>query len=610
MRALSVLAVILFHLNLDWIKGGFLGVDVFFVISGFLITYNIVSDLERQQFSLLRFWKKRISRLYPALSFMVVVVVLFVSFVYLQEDKHPVRVQSVASYLSFQNFYLTFSLGDYWSTGAERMPFLHTWSLSVEEQFYLLYPLCLYLLYRLKNRRLLVGILIVAMMLSFAGFVHGSLNSSISAFYLLPTRMWELIAGSLLALSKIYMGRPSEEGKRLKSVGGFAGSIMVVIAFLLYENGPVQNAVYYAMTVLGACLMIWAGEHSIINRKVWSQSLLVYVGRLSYSLYLWHWPVVVFNRYASGEVNGWFVVVVTTLLSMVSYYLVEKPLRRSFLDTIRYPLVFVSMIALSQIALYGFRGSLVFSGFEYLDDEKGHNTGSRFEAHKTILKGDGLFFGDREGRPLVCLIGSSHARMYGEPILKYCEEQGYTFLSLATSGIGVAHLPNKRWPTTVEVNQLRLEIIQKLQPEVVILGGRWVGESTTDEFERRFSDILEVICENSKLVVLVGQIPQLDIPKEDNADLRGYLRRLGKDIREFDVPVIEAYSECNPRLKEICFRLNCDNLVFVDPYDLMLLPEGNARIFNERRLLYFDRGHLNEYGAAYIFDRLLRDQIK
>jgi len=143
-----------------------------------------------------------------------------------------------------------------------------------------LYPLCLYLLYRLKNRRLLVGILIVAMMLSFAGFVQGSLRSSISAFYLLPTRMWELIAGSLLALSKIYRGRPSEEGKRLKSAGGFAGSVMVVIAFLLYENGPVQNAVYYAMTVLGACLMIWAGAHSIINRKVWSQALMVYVGRL------------------------------------------------------------------------------------------------------------------------------------------------------------------------------------------------------------------------------------------------------------------------------------------------------------------------------------------
>ena len=305
MRALSVVAVILFHLNLDWIQGGFLGVDVFFVISGFLITYNIVSDLERQQFSLLRFCKKRISRLYPALSFMVVVVVLFVSFVYLQVDKHPVRVQSVASYLSFQNFYLTFSLGDYWSEGAERMPFLHTWSLSVEEQILpVCIPLCLYLLYRLKKQAVcLVRDTDCCDDASASpGFVQGSLKIvRFSAFYLFAhPGCGSLIARLAPGPFQNLPGPPIGRREAFKIGGRFRGIGYGGDRISALRERSCAKCRLSCGDGLG-CMPDDLGRGAFDHQPEGVESSADGLrGPLVVFVVSWHWPVVVFNRLCIG----------------------------------------------------------------------------------------------------------------------------------------------------------------------------------------------------------------------------------------------------------------------------------------------------------------------
>ncbi|MEM8671745.1 MAG: acyltransferase [Planctomycetota bacterium] len=201
LRAFAVIPVILFHFGADWIPGGFVGVDVFFVISGFLITSILKRDLENGTFSIRDFWARRIRRILPAMIF-VTACTLAVSHAFVfRPEQLKIGEQALASVLSLANVYFWRHTGDYWGTEAEQSPFLHAWSLSVEEQFYLFFPCILWLIYRYRPRWL-QGFVLAGIVGSLALFLWGVEAHPTATFYLLPTRIWELGAGSLLGLRK------------------------------------------------------------------------------------------------------------------------------------------------------------------------------------------------------------------------------------------------------------------------------------------------------------------------------------------------------------------------------------------------------------------------
>ena len=343
LRAVAVVPVILFHLGVNWIPGGYIGVDVFFVISGFLITSILKKELEQGTFTFRDFWARRVRRILPAMICVsACTVVATYLFVFLPQQL-SIGAQCLAGLLSVANLYFLVNTGDYWGSAAEESPFLHTWSLSVEEQFYLFFPIAMWLIVRYRLRSL-QGCIATVVVGSLALFIWGAQTHPTATFYLLPTRIWELGTGCLLAVSL------SRQSTRSVGLGIFAmvGLGMIVLTYLFFDTlgGGL------GLAVVGTALIIAFGQTGVCN-KLLSQSSMVHIGKLSYSLYLWHWPVFVLAPSTGFNWDGpggkVVLVAATYFLSLGTYYFVERPTRRRVGIV---PPIIVSGAAVACVALW------------------------------------------------------------------------------------------------------------------------------------------------------------------------------------------------------------------------------------------------------------------
>jgi peptidoglycan/LPS O-acetylase OafA/YrhL len=325
MRAVAVVLVLLFHFSLiTEITAGFLGVDIFFVISGFLITAIVVGELDEGTFTLRDFYVSRIRRLAPSL-FLVLVMTMAAGALWLFPSQLiELSRQVLASQFYFANIYYWQTIG-YFGLNAHTVFLLHTWSLAVEEQFYLIYPACLMLLHRYLRRYLLLAILL-GLALSFFLNVMLVSHKPEATFYLLPTRAWELLIGALLS---VVAGKWA--GKRLLNESfGVLGIVLVAVAVTCYRRNVHFPGYYALLPALGAGFLLLAGQNSIVSRGL-SSKPLVYVGKISYSLYLVHWPTNVFAGLLIRDYSlPWRLVmfVISFLLAAILFHAIEQPFRR------------------------------------------------------------------------------------------------------------------------------------------------------------------------------------------------------------------------------------------------------------------------------------------
>ena len=330
LRALAVTLVVIFHFDLGPLSGGYIGVDVFFVISGFLITSLVQAEIVAGKFSFTRFWVRRARRILPASIFMMLVVALVFAVIY------PTYLyQAIGESLIAQTFFAAnvhfWSDADYFSSAAELKPLLHMWSLAVEEQFYLIFPAILLAFHKLMPSRGLsiVGIVGTLCIISLALSITLTHLDRAAAFYLLPTRAWELGIGALLALTRLPVGS-AKTGFALSATGL---SFIVLAAVLFDADTPFPSWQALAPTV-GAALVIW-GNSTPTNplRTLFSLKPFVFVGLVSYSLYLWHWPVAVLFDWLSMP-PGWSMygiaaLALTVVMTLLSYHFVERPVREN-----------------------------------------------------------------------------------------------------------------------------------------------------------------------------------------------------------------------------------------------------------------------------------------
>ena len=311
-----MLAVLIFHLNRAWLPGGFVGVDVFFVISGYLITSIIVRGKEAGTFSFWSFYQRRIARLFPALLAMVLVTVVVARGLYTSWDFANTSAAFSASVLSIANFH-QWMQGDYFALSADAQPLMHCWSLSVEEQFYLVFPF-LFCGLRCLGGRACVAVITMVALASFSMSLYWRFEHASSGFYLLPSRAWELLAGSLLAMIP--------PARHPKASWSCLGLVLIGGSFLMLHEGPQFPGWQASIPVLGSVFVL---RHRRVSLLKWMP--LVVVGRASYSLYLWHWPAFSFVDYAclyqSPGTRLVLKLALTILLSTLSYRCLEKPLR-------------------------------------------------------------------------------------------------------------------------------------------------------------------------------------------------------------------------------------------------------------------------------------------
>ena len=362
LRAIAVALVVLTHANVPGLGGGFIGVDVFFVISGFLITTILLREAQEGSYSLARFYERRIRRIFPALITVLVATTLAGIYILTPDQLAAYGKSMMATMLFVSNFYLGMT-ANYFDPDAETQPLLHTWSLAVEEQFYIVFPILLIALLRWYPRRAKAAVWIVAL-LSFAACILLTDRRPTMAFYLAPTRAWELLAGALLA---IHAPRTLPAGREwVAQALGIAGLGLILAAGVWFSPATVFPGWTAALPVLGAVALILAGSlGGGIATRILSTAPVRGLGLISYSLYLWHWPVIVLLRFWTIDpptpLQMTLAVVATVILSILSWKYVEQPFRHAgkLPGRLRHPVLWAGggcIIAVCALSMVLFQG--------------------------------------------------------------------------------------------------------------------------------------------------------------------------------------------------------------------------------------------------------------
>jgi len=349
LRAIAVLSVVAFHVFPVSIRGGFIGVDVFFVISGFLISTIIFENLDRGTFNFYEFYARRIKRIFPALL-LVFLATYILGWFTLLADEYKQLGRHISAGTAFLSNFLLWSEAGYFDNLAETKPLLHLWSLGIEEQFYIVWPFILWFTW--KQRLNLLTLTIVLALVSFFLNVKGVNKDEIAAFYSPQTRFWELLSGSVLAwlalynrdwfffyrlridgwiAKAVYRERVETNGILLNNSTSIFGFLFLVYGFLKITKDVSFPGNWALFPVLGTVLVISAGPKAWVNRCILSNKILIWFGVISFPLYLWHWPLLSFARIIEGETPGFGVriaiVSLSVLLAWLTYKLVECPLR-------------------------------------------------------------------------------------------------------------------------------------------------------------------------------------------------------------------------------------------------------------------------------------------
>lgn len=329
LRALAVLPVVLFHIGFPAFSGGFVGVDIFFVISGFLITKSLDEEIRHGSYSIAQFYVRRIRRIFPAYFALICIVSLVAVALQLPDDLKDYGSSLAATSVYVSNITFWLGSGDYFGVKSEFQPLLHTWSLAVEEQFYIVFPIILIVAARYGNRAWSKGAVALCFIASLALGIYATQAAPVASFYLLPTRAWELLAGSLLALG--VAGTPRRVA--LAEAASVAGLLLIVAPIFLYSAHTPFPGLAAIPPVLGAALILYAGtgEHKTAIARLLSHPVPRFFGLISYSLYLWHWPIIVFLRTYFLDLDlplRLLVLPLSVAAATVSWRYIERPFRK------------------------------------------------------------------------------------------------------------------------------------------------------------------------------------------------------------------------------------------------------------------------------------------
>ena len=373
LMALAVIPVILFHAGFEYFSGGYVGVDVFFVISGYLITTIILTEQEAGTFSLLNFYERRARRILPALFF-VMLVSLIAAYFWLSVPDMLDFSHSLVAVSTFSSNILFWSETGYWDTEGELKPLLHTWSLAVEEQYYLLFPPFLMMMWRFRKRWMFGSILVIGV-ISLVISQWGSHSFPAANFFLLPTRAWELAIGAGIAFFFVYRKKEISvlgPGKIVSEVLGLSGLLMVGYAVYAFDETVPFPSIHALIPVIGAALIVVFSSPQTILGRLLGTKILVGIGLVSYSAYLWHFPLYAFARHASltkpSETLLLFLALSSFPLAYLSWRYVERPFRsKNVFD--RSAIFRLALFGSAFFIIVGFAGHFT-NGWQGRFDEK------------------------------------------------------------------------------------------------------------------------------------------------------------------------------------------------------------------------------------------------
>lgn len=615
LRAIAVLSVILFHIDKTLMPGGFVGVDIFFVISGFLISRNILQDLEGGRFSIVDFYRRRIKRIAPPMLLVIGITVVAGQLLLLPEDAKKTAVSALWSLLSLANvyFWLNQDTG-YFAAASAETPLLHLWSLGVEEQFYLVWPLILIAAYRPQRAKIFFFAAVAFATISF--FLAESLFKRDPAFvyYMLPTRAGELLVGAIVALAVLKeAGRKVPKGL-VTPMAALGFALLGASLFAIREENVFPGLLAVPPT-FGAALLIFArhcGDNFVSRGLAFKP--LVLIGLISYSSYLWHWPLLAFYRYGHGSIDGLagsVLFVSTLLLAWLTYRFVERPARlaaaSSILIFLRQYIVPAGALACVSLAAWKFDGF----GLRWLsDDYKSKLVATRQETlpaysypyvcqRQKITQEDAV--DDRcliglnvAAAPRVILWGDSNAAHYIGMLGTFAKNAGFQFRNLEVGSCPPIFIDPQKFVTAKRLTDCR-DSIAVIRPvietfDTIIVSANWTSyQERSDTFLSTFFDTVRTLTQNGKVVILLGKAPL--IPHYDRRCREKALSYPLLNCPSSSIPLAGDIADINAKLQE--FARGTANVRYfeVTPY---LCPQGLCSAFDSRgRPLYYDPSHLS-----------------
>lgn len=624
LRAVAVVPVILFHLDNTLFPAGYLGVDVFFVISGFLITSLLLREWGRTQtVSLVDFWRRRILRIVPALMVMVIATFCVGQLVLYAPERYDLSVNASAALLSVANLTHWLNYGSYWGSAAESSPLLHTWSLSVEEQYYLVYPLALLMALRYA-KRWLFAILVLGLLASFATYLWGVGAKPGATFFLLPTRGWELAAGAVAAMVCFQRGVRSPA----RPAWAALGLLLVAAGYLLIRADGLSYFLW--VPVLGSALLLSCNLGAgCITTRVLSFPLLVGIGKISYSLYLWHWPILLFSK-SVGERYGVAIGAGPALLmilaaSLLSYYLIEKPARNRP-ALVPWLLVSLAVLAATAFALRHQNISepvAAFAPTQWEGPVYNVNPNQRWP-ESVVRRMAGIEFAlaqDSTGAyakggiqrlyggptPEMVVFGDSHGLMWAPAIdaaarklrvsVAFFTADGTpTFFRIpldpAAEGSQFFSAGQKR-----DFDRARLAALREWRPKLVVIGARWSNYTPADA-----QDVLREVEAIGAKAILIGDAPYLDIGERNTPQYLAYRGWL-PNAEEVLVPGQTAQNQI---AVEVFSKVGaaCGRCIAV-PTDDIFNDRGKVIAMRDSTVFYIDDDHLSSAGAMLATERLV-----
>ncbi|NML08803.1 acyltransferase [Sphingobium sp. AR-3-1] len=600
LRALAILPVLLFHAHVPGFSGGYVGVDIFFVISGYLITGIIAREVDDRRFSLARFYERRFRRIMPALALMIMAVLGCAAWLYLPGDLEGVPRSALAATLFASNLWFFTDTG-YFSGGADVKPLLHTWSLAVEEQYYIGFPILLMLLAR-HAPRWRTGVVAAIAAGSLALAIVMQRDTSGFTFYLLPTRAWELFAGALLALG----AAPVVRARWLREAIAGCGLVAIVLAVALYDRTTTFPGVTALPPVLGSAALIHAAPGTRIGRMLgWRP--LVGLGLISYSLYLWHWPLIVFTEYATDlPLSGGTqvaVIAASLLAGTLSWRFVERPFRVSQRVPRRAIFLFTGaamgllcVMALALLAMGGWPSRFAPRVLAQMAGQQDFAP-TRKSCHDTFMRNATPCMLGAAVPPDAMLWGDSHGVELVYALSLDAKAQGRSLIERTTSSCPPVLVYQAKDTRCAAANQAAYDAI-RADPGIrrVYLAAFWANGVFDDTaFVRQLDRTIAAIRGLGRQVVLIGPVPPqpFDVPRR-----LAHLAQAGQleQARGIDRAYVEARTG---HLRALFARWQARGVSLIDPV-AALCPTGTCAIERDGKPLYFDSHHLSTAGARWV----------
>ena len=634
LRAIAVLAVLFFHADIGC-RGGYVGVDVFFVISGYLITGLILKDLDGGQFQILKFWERRVRRILPAVAVVLLACLVAGWFLFLPLNFKELGVSVLAQAMLVSNIYF-WRMSGYFAQAAEVKPLLHTWSLSVEEQFYLLFPFLLIAFKRFSRKSLVPGILLlcgVSFSLSvYCSYRHASVN-----FYFLPMRAWELLLGSLLAALPAQRACTRWLTESLSS----GGLLAILCAVFFYGPDTRFPGVSALLPCVGTALIIWANGHTLS----WVGSMLamrpvVFIGLISYSLYLWHWPMLVFAKYwALGEPGysisqsqRMLLLLASMVLAILSWRFVETPFRKRLILKSRgqifsFASITTAVLVLAGLVIHKMWGVPSRIPAEALRYANGATNDYAFVQEfsvkmslKKALAGDfiELGVGDKHLPIDILVWGNSHA-VAVMPILDIlCKEHSIRGVAAAYAGTSPLVGYESKWEgslkeDSIPFNNAVVEFIRSKHIGDVVLVASW-GDGSGGGNARIRSGLLDTISALKDTGARIWIMRQVPTPRWSVPLVLASAVFHGHDFEDLGLPLAEYRKTCqryDPIFQGLATKFS--SVTVLDPSDLFVSPKNLCRVEEGGKALYCDETHLSVAGAMLLrplFEPIFRGMDK